>query len=109
MTRNQDTYPVRWMDRQAIVTLPEQIDVTNAGQIREELLLVIKHGAAALIPIPEGTQGHASAAEVPPRSCASARSGWHSRSVTGTGRAVASSPGWRGSIAEPELSAVPAV
>src|SRR5271165_4444055 len=37
------------MDRQAIVTLPEQIDVTNAGQIREELLLVINHGAAALI------------------------------------------------------------
>ena len=49
MTRNQDIYPVRWMDRQAIVTLPEQIDVTNAGQIREELLLVINHGAAALI------------------------------------------------------------
>jgi hypothetical protein len=23
--RNQDTYPVRWMGRQAIVTLPEQI------------------------------------------------------------------------------------
>jgi anti-anti-sigma regulatory factor len=38
------------MGRQAIVTLPEQIDVTNAGQIREELLLVINHGAAALIP-----------------------------------------------------------
>ena len=54
MTRNQDTYPVRWMDRQAIVTLPEQIDVTNAGQIREELLLVINHGAAALIPILAG-------------------------------------------------------
>jgi anti-anti-sigma regulatory factor len=34
---------------QAIVTLPEQIDVTNAGQIREELLLVINHAAAALI------------------------------------------------------------
>ena len=27
----------------------EQIDVTNAGQIREELLLVINHGATALI------------------------------------------------------------
>ena len=40
---------MRWMDRQAIVTLPEQIDVTNAGQIREELLLVINQGAAALI------------------------------------------------------------
>jgi len=49
VTRNQDTYPVRWMGRQAIVALPEQIDVTNAGQIREELLLVINQGAAALI------------------------------------------------------------
>ena len=49
MTRNPDTHPVRWMGRQAIVTLPEQIDVTNAGQIREELLLVINQGAAALI------------------------------------------------------------
>jgi anti-anti-sigma factor len=44
-----------------------------------------------------------------PRSCASAPSGWCWRSVTGTGRAVASSAGWPGSIAEPELSAVPAV
>jgi hypothetical protein len=47
VTRNQDTYPVRWMGRQAIVALPEQIDVTNAGQIREELLLVINQGALA--------------------------------------------------------------
>jgi len=38
VTRNQDAYPVRWIDRQAIVTLPEKIDVTHAGQIREELL-----------------------------------------------------------------------
>jgi len=37
------------MGRQAIVALPEQIDVTNAGQIRAELLLVINQGAAALI------------------------------------------------------------
>ena len=31
------------------MTLPEQIDVSNAGQIREELLVVINRGAAALI------------------------------------------------------------
>ncbi|HYY19591.1 MAG TPA: STAS domain-containing protein [Streptosporangiaceae bacterium] len=37
------------MGRQAIVTLPEQIDGTNAGQIRDQLLIVINHGAAALI------------------------------------------------------------
>jgi anti-anti-sigma factor len=50
VTRDKDTYPVRWTGGQAIVTLPEQIDVSNAGQIREELLAVINRGAAALIP-----------------------------------------------------------
>ena len=49
MPRDKDTYPARWTGGQAIVTLPEQIDVSNAGQIREELLVVINRGAAALI------------------------------------------------------------
>ena len=44
-----DSYPVRWMGRQAVVVLPEHIDVSNASQIREELLWVINRGAAALI------------------------------------------------------------
>jgi anti-sigma B factor antagonist len=43
------SYPVRWMGRRAVVTLPEHIDVSNAGQIREELLWVINRGAAVLI------------------------------------------------------------
>jgi anti-sigma B factor antagonist len=42
------TYPVRWMGRQAVVALPEHIDVSNASQIREELLWLINRGAAAL-------------------------------------------------------------
>ena len=42
-------YPVRWMGRQAVVALPEHIDVSNASQIREELLWLINRGAAALI------------------------------------------------------------
>jgi anti-sigma B factor antagonist len=45
----RDTYPVRWMGQQAVVALPEHIDVSNASQIREELLSVINRGAAALI------------------------------------------------------------
>jgi anti-sigma B factor antagonist len=45
----KDAYPVRWMGRQAVVALPEHIDVSNAGQIREELLWVINRGAAVLI------------------------------------------------------------
>ena len=33
-----DIYPVRWTGRQAVIALPEHIDVSNAGPIREELL-----------------------------------------------------------------------
>ena len=43
-----DTYPVRWVGRQAVVALPEHNDVSNASQIREELLWVINRDAAAL-------------------------------------------------------------
>jgi anti-anti-sigma factor len=45
----KDAYPVRWTGRQAVVVLPEHIDVSNTGQIREELLSVINRGAAVLI------------------------------------------------------------
>ncbi len=45
----EDPYPVHWSGRQAVVALPEHIDVSNAGQIREELLSVINRGADALI------------------------------------------------------------
>jgi anti-anti-sigma factor len=44
-----DVYPVQWTGRQAVIALPEHIDVSNAGQIREELLSVINRGAKALI------------------------------------------------------------
>jgi anti-sigma B factor antagonist len=45
----EDLYPVEWADRQAVVTLPEHIGVSNAGQVREELLSVINRGATTLI------------------------------------------------------------
>jgi anti-anti-sigma factor len=44
-----DIYPVQWTGRQAVIALPEHIDVSNAGPIREELLSVINRGAEALI------------------------------------------------------------
>ena len=44
-----DSYPVQWTGRQAVIALPEHIDVSNAGPIREELLAVINRGAKALI------------------------------------------------------------
>lgn len=49
MTNDRDTYPERWASGQAIMTLPGQVDVSNAGQIREQLLSLINRGAAALI------------------------------------------------------------
>jgi anti-anti-sigma factor len=42
-------YPVEWSGGRAVVTLPEHIDVSNAGQISEQLLVVINRGAAELI------------------------------------------------------------
>jgi len=45
----KDIYPVRWAGTEAVVTLPEDIDLSNAGQIREQLLTVINRGAAVLI------------------------------------------------------------
>jgi anti-anti-sigma factor len=44
-----DACPVRWTGRQAVVPLPEHIGLSNAGLIREELLLVINRGATTLI------------------------------------------------------------
>jgi anti-anti-sigma factor len=41
--------PVQWTGRQAVMTLPEQIDVSNAGQIGEALLSAIGHGPTSLI------------------------------------------------------------
>src|SRR5215472_9110852 len=45
----EDTCPVRWINRQAVMTLPEHIDRSNADRVREGLLLVINRGAVALI------------------------------------------------------------
>jgi anti-sigma B factor antagonist len=45
----EDLYPVEWAGGQAVVTLPEHIGVSNAGQVREELLSVINRGATTLI------------------------------------------------------------
>jgi anti-sigma B factor antagonist len=40
---------VRWAGRQAVVALPEHMEVANAGQIQQGLLSVIDCGATALI------------------------------------------------------------
>jgi anti-sigma B factor antagonist len=42
-------YPVLWIDRTAVVSLPVEIDITNADQVREDLLSVLNQGAVLLI------------------------------------------------------------
>jgi anti-sigma B factor antagonist len=42
-------YPVLWIGKVAVVTLPAEVDVTNADSVREELLSVVNEGAVTLI------------------------------------------------------------
>jgi anti-anti-sigma factor len=49
------TCPVQWTGQQALVTLPQHIDSTNADQLREQLLWIINRGAAVLIADLTGT------------------------------------------------------
>src|ERR1700688_119765 len=46
---SQERYPVLWIGQVAVVTLPTEIDVTNADMVREELLSVLNQGAALLV------------------------------------------------------------
>ena len=46
---SQERFPVLWIGQVAVVTLPPEIDVTNADMVREELLGVLNQGAALLI------------------------------------------------------------
>ena len=45
----KDIYHVQWTGRQGVIALPEHIDVSNVGPIREKLLWAINRGAKALI------------------------------------------------------------
>jgi len=44
-----DHYPVLWVGQTAVVTLPAEIDITNADQVREDMLSVLNQGATLLI------------------------------------------------------------
>jgi anti-sigma B factor antagonist len=46
---SQDAYPVLWIGQAAVVTLPVEIDITNADQVREDLLSVVNQGTALLV------------------------------------------------------------
>jgi hypothetical protein len=47
--------PVEWHGRQAVVVLPEHVDLANAGPVRDQLLAVINRGAAVVIVDMTGT------------------------------------------------------
>jgi anti-anti-sigma factor len=51
----ENTCPVQWTGRQAVVMLPQDIDSSNADQIRERLLWVINRGAEVLVADLTGT------------------------------------------------------
>lgn len=44
-----DIYPLRWVGQQAVVALPTEVDITNAGQVRQALAAAASHGPAVLI------------------------------------------------------------
>ena len=46
---SRERYPVLWIGQVAVVTLPPEIDVTNADTVREDLLSVMNQGAVLLI------------------------------------------------------------
>jgi len=45
----EGTEPVAWAGLRAVLTLPEHVDVSNAAQIREQLLAAFDRGAAVVI------------------------------------------------------------
>jgi len=44
-----DCCPVVWIGQVAVVTLPAEIDATNADQVRESLLGVVNQGAVCMV------------------------------------------------------------
>jgi anti-sigma B factor antagonist len=45
----QERFPVVWLSKVAVITLPVEIDIANADQVRDDLLSVLNRGAATLI------------------------------------------------------------
>ncbi len=44
-----ENFPVLWAGPQAIVTLPQEIDISNAGLISDTLLAVLNRGVSTLV------------------------------------------------------------
>jgi anti-sigma B factor antagonist len=50
-----DTFPVDWAHPVAVVTMPDEIDIANAEDIRDTLLAVLNQGITTLIVDMTGT------------------------------------------------------
>lgn len=44
-----ENFAVRWIGQVAVISLPVEIDISNADQVRQDLLLVLNEGATTLI------------------------------------------------------------
>ncbi len=49
MAVSPEHYSVVWVDKVAVVSLPVEIDVSNADQVREDLLSIVNRGATLLV------------------------------------------------------------
>jgi anti-anti-sigma factor len=43
------SFPVRWVREQAVVALPEHVDASNAGQLRDQFFTLINRGVGVLV------------------------------------------------------------
>jgi anti-sigma B factor antagonist len=50
-----ENLPVLWAGPQAVVTLPQEIDISNAGLVSDTLLAVLNRGVSALVADMTGT------------------------------------------------------
>lgn len=50
-----ENFPVLWAGPQAVVTLPQEIDISNAGLVSDTLLAVLNRGVSALVADMTGT------------------------------------------------------
>jgi anti-sigma B factor antagonist len=50
-----ERFPVAWLGEAAVITLPEEIDISNSDQVRDELLSLLNRGPAVMIVDMAGT------------------------------------------------------
>lgn len=51
----QERFPVAWLGEAAVITLPDEIDISNSDQVRDELLSLLNRGPAVMIVDMAGT------------------------------------------------------